>query len=140
MKNSVDSFVASVLVDRLDDYVGKTVYYYDLAYNLLEEENINGSYFCNTYKSILWIKKYFEDLRDIVEEYERVLGESPANPFKEPDKFMVQIMIFVADYIMNDTYFINNLEDEQIELTQEVIDVLKAELTEPMEAIDGFSN
>ena len=59
MKNSVDSFVASILADRLDDYVGKTVYAYELGYNLLEEENINGSYFCNTYKSMLWIKEHF---------------------------------------------------------------------------------
>ena len=77
---------------------------------------------------------------DIVEEYEGILGESPANPFKEPEKFMAQLMLFVADYIMNGTDFIHNLEGEQIELTQEVVDALKAELTEPMEAIDGFSN
>ena len=128
MKNSIDSFVTGVLADRLDDHVGETVYVYDLAYNLLENENINGSYFCSTYKSTLWIKEHFEDLGDIVEEYEGILGELPATPFKEPEKFMVQIMFFVADYIMNGTDFIHNIEGEQIELTQEVVDTLKAEM------------
>ena len=130
MKNSVNSFVASVLMDKLDDYVGETMYVQDLAYKLLEEENVNGSYFCSTYKSTLWIKEHFEDLGDIVEEYEDTFGEPPANPFNEPETFMVQIMINVADYIMNDTKFISNFEEEQIELTQEVIDTLKAELKE----------
>lgn len=130
MKNSVNSFVASVLMDKLDDYVCKTVYVQDLAYKLLEDENINGSYFCNTYKSTLWIKKHFEDLGDIVEEYEDTFGESPASPFKEPEIFMVQIMLNVADSIINDTKFISNFEDDEIELTQEVVDALKAELEE----------
>ena len=130
MKNSVNSFVASVLMDKLDDYVGETMYVQDLAYKLLEEENVNGSYFCSTYKSTLWIKQHFEDLGDIVEEYEDTFGEPPANPFNAPEIFMVQIMLNVADYIMNDTKFISNFEEEQIELTQEVIDTLKAELKE----------
>ena len=76
------------------------------------------------------MKKHFEDLGNIVEEYEDTFGESPANPFNEPETFMVQIMLNVADYIMNDTKFISNFEEEQIELTQEVIDTLKAELKE----------
>ena len=131
MKNSVNSFVAGVLMDKLDYHAYETVYnIQDLAYKLLEEENINGSYFCNTYKSTLWIKEHFEELGDIVEEYEDTFGEPPANPFNEPEKFMVQIMLNVADYIMNETRFISNFEDEQIELTQEVIDTLKAELEE----------
>ena len=131
MKNSVNSFVAGVLMDKLDDHAYETVYYIqDLADRLLEEENINGSYFCSTYKSTLWIKEHFEELGDIVEEYEDIFGEPPANPFNEPEKFMVQIMLNVADSIMNETKFISNFEDEQIELTQEVIDTLKAELEE----------
>ena len=130
MKNSVNSFVAGVLMDKLADYANETMYVSDLAYNLLEEENVNSSYFCNGHKSTLWIKEHFEDLGDIVEEYENTFGEPPANPFSEPENFMVQIMLLVADSIMNETNFISNFEDAEIELTQEVIDTLKAELKE----------
>ena len=101
--NSIKDYVIEALKDKLNDYEGLECYGCDLAYTLYEGENADGVIFYSTYESKEWIKKYFEDLDEIIEELNFQFGTeymSKFNPFSEPDRFVLIVVIEVASYLL----------------------------------------
>ena len=120
----LEKFVKEEIVERIENFEERTVYLQDLAYYIFENENRNGIYY-NRYDSIQWIKDYFEELDEIVEEYELEFGYSVPNPFGEPAKFQLVIIIYLADKIINNAIWNTNLEpDSEIELTKDIINTI----------------
>ena len=48
-----------LIVERLNEHEGSSIYVSDLANTLFESENANGSVFCNSYKTEEFIKENF---------------------------------------------------------------------------------
>ena len=75
----------------------------EITYTLWETENANGSITCNAYESKEWIKKHFDDLDEVVEQYQFETGEL-LNPFSSPESFQVIITIEVTCGLINEVY------------------------------------
>ena len=118
----IEKFVKKEIESRIQEFEDPTVYLSDLSYKLFESEYANGSYTCNSYKSIQWIKEYFEELGEIVDEYENEFSYSVPSPFSEPEKFQLVVITYIADKILLNAIYSAGLDiNEEVELTNEVI-------------------
>ena len=121
----IELFVKEEIEIRLKDLVGNNVYLEELGYKLFENENINGTYSYNRYDSIQWIKDYFEELDEVIEEYEYELGYSVPIPFGEPEKFQLIIILYISNKLVYNAIWNTNLEpDSEIELTNDIINTI----------------
>jgi hypothetical protein len=135
MKNNTVTTLDSIkeqIIDRLQDYKGGLYYGCDLAYKLFEGENANGSVFCNTYKTVEFIKENFDLFGDFVQHWDNATGET-LNPFSEPEKCHVIFLLEAANSILSSCGYISENWDNRIELTEDVIETI----TEQVNEFDG---
>ena len=117
------------IIDRLNDYKNTTVYGCDLAYTLFESENATGSVLCNTYLTKEFIKENFDLFGDLVEYIDDNL-DMKLNPFLEPEKAHVILMLESSQSLLSQLDFINDYWDEKIKLTDKVIKEITDQLRE----------
>lgn len=65
--DTIKEFVLEVLTDKLDEYEGTSSYGCDLAYDLLQQYNVDGTYTYSTYKAKQWVWEHFDELAEIVD-------------------------------------------------------------------------
>lgn len=113
------------LLDKLEDYKGCKSYACDL-YNLLTEGiNADGSATYSTYEAKEYIKEWFEDAGNYYEYAKMNFGEVFNNPFERPEAFMVEMIIQGVSVLLNDVKTISDNWDEEIEITEELIQEIK---------------
>ena len=124
----LEKFVKKEIESRLNESEYDEIYLGDLSFKLFESEYSCKSYYCSSYRAINWIKEYFEELSEVVEEYEEEFGSSVPNPFTEPEKFQLTIITYLADKILLKAIYNAGLDiDERVELTSKVInDIIEA--------------
>ena len=110
--NDLEKDVLSRMIDNLDDLEGCDGYVSDLAFTLFEAENINGSMTYNTYKAEQWIAEHFHDLADVVEDMAADWDITP-NPFSNPEKFMVQVVLYLAEQLVYESAYLQRGRDEE---------------------------
>ena len=110
--NDLEKDVLSRMIDNLDDLEGCDGYVSDLAFTLFEAENINGSMTYNTYKAEQWIAEHFHDLADVVEDMAADWDITP-NPFSNPEKFMVQVVLYLAEQLVYTSDYLQRGRDEE---------------------------
>ena len=121
----LEKFVKEEIEIRLKDLVGNNVYLEELGYGLFENENINRTYSYNRYDSIQWIKDYFEELDEVVEEYEDEFGYSIPNPFSEPEKFQLIIILYISNKLVYNALCNTDLDIySEVELTKDIINTI----------------
>ena len=123
----LEKWVLQEMMEHLEDLEGQEVYGCDLAFTLFESENNAGSYTCNAYEAGRWIKEYWDELGEVVEDYEFNYGELPVNPFISTEAFQVQIILFLASRLVGESTFIEVNWNEEIELTEEAIEQIISE-------------
>ena len=111
------------------------VYACDLAYKLFENENINASFFYDTIQAKKWLSEHFDDLSEIIEELQFQFDKDFCNKimldfFNNPDCFIVVIVLEVASYLLGQCKYINENWDDEIILTNDVIDTICQQLDE----------
>ena len=116
------------IIDRLNDYKNTTVYGCDLAYTLFESENVDGTVLFSTYLTKEFIKENFDLFGDLVEYVDNF--DMKLNPFTEPEKVHVILMIEASQNLLSKLDFINDYWDEKIELNSEVIEVLTQQIND----------
>ena len=126
---TIKEFVADVLMDKLDEYEGTSSYGCDLAYDLLQQYNADGSYTYSTYEAKQWVASCFDELGDIVNDMTEE-GLEPCNVFDNPEAFQVQIMLYVAGELLGQCDTVMAFWDEEQKLTKEIIAKIKKELNE----------
>lgn len=125
----MQEFMIDVLKDRLHEYEGKDCYGCDLGYYLLESENANCSYFCNTTKTVEFIKQNWDDFGSIVENIEANFGaDGVPNPFTEAEKFMVVCMLEYSSYLLGRCKTVEKAWDTSITLDKKTIEKIEQEL------------
>lgn len=98
MLNELEKDVLARIMDKLEDTeIDEDSF--ETAFTLWESENISGSITYNAYEAEQWIGKHFSDLGDVVEEYREETGDF-LNPFKNPETFMVIVVIEVTQNIL----------------------------------------
>lgn len=117
------------IIERLNDYAGSSHYACDLAQTLFEGENINGSVLCSTYRTKEFIKANFDLFGDLVE-YVKDNMDYTLNPFQEPEKAHVWLLLEASNAIMSKLPTIDKKWNDNIELTPKMIKKLTKELNE----------
>lgn len=129
MENNVTNYVIDCIIDRIDDWEDITVYPCDFGWQLFEQENSNGSATYNTEDAKEWIKQYFDTIGGVAENIIFGIGaDFLANPFVEPEKFMVQIMLEVSSMLVGQCEIMDQNWNDELELTEEVIETFKSQL------------
>lgn len=131
--SSIKEYVINQLIDKLYDYENFECYGCDLGYELYKGENADGVIFYSTYESKEWIKEHYEDLDEIVEELNFQFGAdymAKFNPFSEPDRFVLIIVIEVASYLIGQCPTVQKNWDNKLKLTKNKIEKIKNELEE----------
>ena len=116
------------IIDRLNDYKNTTVYGCEIAYTLFESENATGSVLCNTYLTKEFIKENFDLFGDLIE-YVYDFGMK-LNPFAEPEKAHVILMIEASQNLLSKLDFMLNNWDDKFKLTDKVIKEITDQLRE----------
>ena len=131
MDNNIMNFMIDVLEDKLDNFEGTLMYGADMGYGLLEEENSNDTYTFSADEAMKKKKKYFDDIREVVSSIEFNLGaENVPNAFLEPETFMVNCMLEVSSVLCSNCKFIDDNWNNEIELSEENIKIIKSQLEE----------
>lgn len=116
MKNRVytalEKDVLARMLDNLFTVEGRTVEVNELAFTLFECENIDGSMTYNTYKAEQWIAEHFHDLGDVVADMSVAWDITP-NPFNNPEAFMVQAVIYIAEQLVYESAYLQRGRDEE---------------------------
>lgn len=85
----------------------------ELAYYLFEGPNVNGSYFCNTYKTRNWIATYAEELGYYTCHMELL----QVDPIQHPEGYHVVVIMELAKWILNSDA-VQDVIDEFIKMDQ----------------------
>lgn len=105
--NTLKAEIMQDILSKLDDYVSSETEIEDnprdVAFTLWETENVDGSITFSAYESKEWIKKHFDDLDEVVEQYKMETGEG-LNPFSSPESFQVIITIEVTCDLINEVW------------------------------------
>lgn len=99
--------VAELMLDNIECITERSYYVSDLAFYMFESESVNGSITCSTYKAKQWIQEHFFEISEIYEDIEEMTDE---NPFKNPESFMVSVVLYVANNIIQDCPIFKNKE------------------------------
>ena len=104
------------MLDNIECITDRNYYVSDLAFYMFESETANDSITCNTYKAKQWIQEHFFEISEIYEDVEEM---TDANPFKNPESFMVTVVLYVANNIIQDCPLFKN--KERIYIDEDVI-------------------
>ena len=115
------------IISRLNDYKGTANYMCDLYSILFEYENIDGSVLYNTYQTKEFIKENF-DLFGALVEYVKDNMNMVLNPFSEPEKAHVWLLLEASQSILSKLPTIEKHWNDEKELTPKLIKQLTKEL------------
>jgi hypothetical protein len=131
MAKTLKNFVIEEMVDSLYDMEGREVYGADLGYSIFESANCDGSYTYNAHEAEEFIKEYYSDFGEVVEDIKFNLGaEFIPNPFLEAEKFQVVIMLEMSNALCANCKTIDENWNNELELTEETIKQIVNELME----------
>ena len=117
----------SQIIERLNDYKGVNTYLCDLSVLLFESENVNGSVFCNTYKTKEFIKENFDLFGQLVEYVKDDMGIT-LNPFNEPEKAHVWLLLEVSQSLLSQCKTVDEFWNDEKEINDELINSITEEL------------
>ena len=94
------AFVNKYIEDKLWEYEYSKTNKYDLAYLIMETAFADETLTYSKQESIYLINKYWDDIADLY--YGNIIDEGEiVNPFKEPERFLVQVVASYVLYILN---------------------------------------
>ena len=121
------SELIETIISRLNDYKGTTHYICELSSILFESENIDRTVLYNTYLTKEFIKENFDLFGQLVEYAKDNIGIT-LNPFKEPEKAHVWLLLEASQSILSKLPTIDKFWNEEKELTPKLIQQLTKEL------------
>jgi hypothetical protein len=118
------------IIDTLPDYEGETVEACDLGHDLTDSENVNGSWYCSTYKAEQDLDSFGRSIvAEFLQDYESEFGGKPQwDAFTDPENFHCLMMIIGVEKMLNDTQTIQDAWNKKIKLTKKVIKQIISEL------------
>jgi hypothetical protein len=112
---------------------------WDLANDLTQDGNMNGSLTFSTYKASQYIKAWFDNVGVFLDEYKNEYGETPThNPFNDQELFHCLMVIHGVSIILSQVDFLN--DDKEIEITKENAERIKQEAEKFFPLFDYVEN
>ena len=123
--------VRNVLIDRLSDYYGTLpTDSTDLAFDLLADENANGTHFFSRSEASDYIDANGTEVRRVADAAQSEWGALD-DPDENPEGYHVQLMLFIASRIMGNAFdncgFGYDVDEIDDEMKQQLIDELEYE-------------
>ena len=118
------------ILDVIDDYVEYDHQISDLGMDLTEVQNIDGSWYCSTYKAKKDLSEWLEngdDIENFISDYELNYGSKPrVDGLTEPEQFHNLMMIVGIGKVFNTLEAVFNNWDSN--LTKKIANEIKEEL------------
>lgn len=131
MENTLKNYVIDAMIDELGCMEDREIYGADLGYEIFSEANCNGSYTCSTHEAEMFIKEYFEDIGEVLDNIKFNLGpENIPNPFTESERFQVVIMLEMCSSLIAQVSIVDENWNNEFTLTKETIEKITKELEE----------
>jgi len=129
--DTLKNFVIDAMIVELNEMEDREIYGADLGYEIFSEANCNGSYTCSVNEAENFIREYFSEIGEVVEDIKFNLGaELIPNCFLQPEKFQVVIMLEMSNCLCGQCAFVNINWNNEFTLTKEVIEKITKELEE----------
>lgn len=129
MKTFID-YCKEHIADKIYDFVGSFYYGADFAYDITQDENVNGTLTFSAEDSRNLIHEYWVDAGEYWEYEKDNFGEHRYNPFDEPEAYFVCMVIQGVYSILGQTKVIQSLWNERFELTTELADTIVEQANE----------
>lgn len=122
-----DEFIKHYISRRIDELEGIRADGCDFAAEITQRDVMNGTYFQNVKADKDFIIRHWDIAGKFYDDFEPI--ENQINPFKEVSEFvMTMIDKGVRDLINDKSKTIQELWDERIEVTRDIINQIKEEL------------
>lgn len=122
-------FCKSYILDNIEDYEGQGEYACDLGIMLTEGMCCDGSFTYSTAKAKEYLIEWFEDAAEY-SEYEKFNFGERSNPFENVERFTVQMVAEGVKVVLSRCEFINEHWNETVELTPDIIAIIKEQVEE----------
>lgn len=122
------TFCKEKINDELDNCAGQTVYASDLGFTLTEDINANGTFTYSRELAKDYIREWWDDANDYWQYEEYNFGEHYHNPFDNPEAYTVCMVIEGVRGLLAKCPFIDENWNEEIELTEENINLIKEQI------------
>lgn len=140
MLNAISKLVLSTMIDKLQMWEGENreVYASDLAYELFEVENADGSMWCPRYAAVEFIKEHFDELYMAYEDMSYDIDDKElCNPLADPERFVVIFYIWLANQLVFESETLTKASKdndfEEIVFTDNLIKTICKEWNEAIE-------
>ena len=125
---TLTDYCKDFIIDNLPDYLGTSVYGCDLGYTITEGINADGSCTYSTYEAKEYLKFWWDDAADYFQYEKDNFGENLYNPFKNPETYMVCMVIEGVNSLLSQSSFIDKNWNNEIELTKKNIKKIIGEI------------
>lgn len=126
--SELKKWAAEHCIDRLEELEGAEINMSELATELTDRENMDGTVFMSTQKSWDFISQNRYDAGDVLDEGVSETGTCKPNPLSDPDAFCVLMLEHYVQEVLDDCPSVESLGDGEQELTREMIDALTEDL------------
>lgn len=123
-----NTYCKNFILDHIYDYEGGTFYACDLGYEITQGINVDGSATYSTYEAMQYIKTWWNKAADFCEYCKDNFGEIICNPFDEPEKFHVCMIIEGVNSILAQCSYIDDHWDDEIKLDAGAIEKIIGEM------------
>ena len=132
VKKDYVTYCKDFAIDGLNEMKGyeNSEYACDLGNKITESINVDGSAAYSTYEAKEYIKEWYDEAGEVYEYQKENYGAVCQNPFENPEGFHVCMIIEGVNNIMNQCETITENWNDEIELTDEVIEKLIKEIEE----------
>lgn len=127
MRKDFETYCKEFIIDNIEEYENQTVYACDLAYTLAEGINADGTATYNRAEAIAYICEWWYDASDY-SDYEKDNFGERSNPFKNPEAFMVRMVIEGVNIMLSRCTAVDEAWNDELTLTKDVIESIKADI------------
>jgi len=131
-------FCKDFIKEHLGEHEEETHYACDLGYFLAEEINANGTFTYSRELAKDYLKEWWDDAAEYAEYEKFSFGEYEHNPFVNPEAYTVCMVIEGINGLLSKCQLIGDNWNDEIELTEENIALLKEQVDELSDDVDVF--
>lgn len=125
---SYSDYCKEFVSDHIDGFIGQTFHASDFASELTMGINVDGSATYSTYHAMLYLQEWWSDCADYWNYEKDNFGENRWNPFENPEAYHVSMVIEGVQSLLSQCSVIEENWDDEIEITQEVVDSILSEI------------
>lgn len=124
----MESFIEyckNYIIDHIEDYEGQSHYACDWGSILTDCANCDGTLTYSTEDAKEYLKEWWYDCGQYFEYEKSNFGSAISNPFENPEAYMVRMVCEGVNAIFTKCPTINEMWNDNVEMTEELINEIK---------------